>query len=78
MFFKDLRKTKAPNRNKINLLAQRRHNPQVKVRNKYLKMIEWIKGECMNKKTRRKKMYHRHLQRKSEPPFKEIIRWTKS
>jgi hypothetical protein len=31
----------------------------------------------MNKKTR-KKTYHRHLRPKSEPPFKEIIRWIKS
>ena len=30
-------------------------------------------GECMNKKTRRKKMYHKHLRPKFAPPYKEII-----
>jgi hypothetical protein len=35
--------------------------PQVKVRNRYLKMIAWIKGERMDNKTRRKKTYHIHL-----------------
>jgi hypothetical protein len=48
-------------RNKINLLPQLWRNPKVKMRNMYLKMMECIKGEHMNKETRRKKKYHRHL-----------------
>jgi hypothetical protein len=42
------------NKNKINLLPQQWHNPHLKVRDRYLKAMEWIKGECMDKKTRRK------------------------
>jgi hypothetical protein len=52
--------------------------PLLKVRNIFLNMIAWSKGEHMNKKTRRKKMYHRHLWPKSAPTYKETIRWTKS
>jgi hypothetical protein len=51
--------------------------PQLKVRNRYLKMKAWIKGEHKKKKKRRKK-YHRHLQLKSGPPYKGIIWWIKS
>jgi hypothetical protein len=48
------------------------------MRNRYLKTMAWIKGERENKKIRRKKKYHRHLQPKSAPTFKRIIRWIKS
>jgi hypothetical protein len=41
------------------------------MKNMYLKMEAWFKGEHMKKRTRRKK-YHRHLQLKSGPPFKGI------
>jgi hypothetical protein len=37
----------------------------------------WIKGDHKNKKEGRRKEYHRHLQPKSAPKFKEIIRWIK-
>jgi hypothetical protein len=47
------------------------------MRKRYLKTMAWIKGECMNKKTRNKK-YQRHLQLQSTPLYKETIRWTKS
>jgi hypothetical protein len=43
------------------------------MRNMYLKMIAWIKGEHKYKKTKRRKKYHRHLQPKSTPTFKGII-----
>jgi hypothetical protein len=46
--------------------------PQLKMRNNYLKMKAWIKEEHMKKRTRRKK-YHMHLQLKSGPPSKGII-----
>jgi hypothetical protein len=36
-------------------------NPHLEVRNRYLKMMAWIKGERMNKETRKKTKYHRHL-----------------
>jgi hypothetical protein len=52
------------NRNKINLLPQQWCNPQIKMRNRYLKMKAWIKGEHRKKRTRRKN-YHMHLQLKS-------------
>jgi hypothetical protein len=52
--------------------------PQLKMRNRYLKTIAWIKGEHKNKKTKRRKKYQRHLQPKSAPTFKRIIRWIKS
>jgi hypothetical protein len=51
--------------------------PQLKMRNKYITMMAWIKGEHKNKKEGRRKEYHRHLQPKSAPTFKEIIRWIK-
>jgi hypothetical protein len=47
------------------------------MRNKYITMMAWIKGEHKNKKEGRRKEYHRHLQPKSAPTFKEIIRWIK-
>jgi hypothetical protein len=50
---------------------------QLKMRNKYIKMMTWIKGEHKNKKEGKRKVYHRHLQPKSAPTFKEIIRWIK-
>jgi hypothetical protein len=42
------------------------------MRNMYLKMKAWIKGEHMKKMINRKK-YHMHLQLKSEPSSKGII-----
>jgi hypothetical protein len=66
------------NKTMINILPQQWCNPHLKVRNRYLKTMAWIKGEHMNKKTRRKKKYHMPLQLKFELPFKEIIWWTKS
>jgi hypothetical protein len=48
-------------------------HPLLKMRNMYLKMIAFIKGERMKKKTRRKKTFHRHLQPESAPPSKETI-----
>jgi hypothetical protein len=57
---------------------QKEQDQPFKLRKRYLKMIAWIKGERMNKKTRMKKMYHRHLQPKSAPPYKEIIWWIKN
>jgi hypothetical protein len=65
------------NKNKINLLPQQWCNPQLKMRNMYLKKKAWIKGEQRKKRIRKKK-YHNHLQLKSGPPFKGIIRWIKS
>jgi hypothetical protein len=47
------------------------------MRNKYITMMAWIKGEHKNKKEGRRKEYHRHLQLKYAPTFKEIIRWIK-
>jgi hypothetical protein len=47
------------------------------MRNKYLKMIAWIKGEHKNKKEERMKEYHMHLRPKSAPTFKGIVRWIK-
>jgi hypothetical protein len=44
------------------------------MRNMYLKMKGWIKGEHMKNKIRRKKC-HKFLQLKSGQLFKEIIRW---
>jgi hypothetical protein len=48
--------------------------PQLKMRNRYLKMKGWIKGEHMKNKIRRKKC-HKLLQLKSERSLKEIIQW---
>jgi hypothetical protein len=42
------------------------------MRNKYIMMMAWIKGEHKNKKEGRRKEYHRHLQPKFAPTFKEI------
>jgi hypothetical protein len=64
-------------RNKINPLSQQWCNPQLNMRNMYLKKKAWIKREPMKKTTSRKK-YHIHFQLKFEPPFKGIIRWIKS
>jgi hypothetical protein len=44
------------------------------MRNKYLKMKGWIKGEHMKNIMRTKKC-HKFLQLKSGQPFKEIIQW---
>jgi hypothetical protein len=41
------------------------------MRNRYVKILATIKEEHMKKKTRRKKMFHRHLHRVSEPPSDE-------
>jgi hypothetical protein len=49
--------------------------PQLKMMNKHIKTMAWIKGEHKNKMEGRKKKYHRHLQPKFAPTFKEIIRW---
>jgi predicted transcriptional regulator len=48
--------------------------PQLKMRNRYLKTEAWVKGEHMKKRIKRKK-YNVHLQLKSGPPFKETIQW---
>jgi hypothetical protein len=63
------------NKKKINLLPPQWHNPQLKMMNKHIKMMAWIKGDHKNKMEGRKKKYHRHLQPKFAPTFKEIIRW---
>jgi hypothetical protein len=44
------------------------------MRNRYLKMKGWIKGEHMKNIIRRKKR-HKFLQLKSSQLFKEIIQW---
>jgi hypothetical protein len=46
------------------------------MRNRYLKMKGWIKGEHMKNRKRRKKS-HKFLQLKSDQLFKEIIQWIK-
>jgi hypothetical protein len=46
------------------------------MRNRYLKMKAWIKGDHMKKRTKGKQ-YRRHLQLKSGPPSKGIIQWIK-
>jgi hypothetical protein len=66
------------NKCKINLLPQQWCNPQLKMRNMYLKMIAWVKGEHKRKETKRRKKYNMHLQPKSTPTFKGIIWWIKS
>jgi hypothetical protein len=48
------------------------------MRNKCLKTMAWIKVEHTNKKKRRRKKYHMHLQPKSAPIFKGIIWCIKS
>jgi hypothetical protein len=62
------------NKNRINHLPQQWCNPQLKMRNMYLKMKACIKEEHVKKRTKRNK-YHRHLQLKSEPASKGIIKW---
>jgi hypothetical protein len=47
---------------------------QLKMRNMYLKMKAWIKGEHMENMIRRKK-HHKLLQLKSGQLFKGIIQW---
>jgi hypothetical protein len=49
-------------------------HPQLKMRNRYLNMKAWIKGEHMENMIRRKKHY-KLLQLMSERQFKEIIQW---
>jgi hypothetical protein len=44
------------------------------MRNRYLKMKAWIKGEHMENRIRRKK-HHKLLQLKYGRKFKEIIQW---
>jgi hypothetical protein len=46
------------------------------MRNRYLKMKAWIKGEHMENRIRRKK-HHKHLQIKSGRLFKETTQWIK-
>jgi hypothetical protein len=62
---------------KINLLPPQWCIPQLKMRNRYLKVMAWIKGEHKNKKEERSKKYHMHLQTKFAPTYKGIIRWIK-
>jgi hypothetical protein len=61
------------NKSKINLLL---HwcIPQLKMRNRYIKMKGWIKGEHMKNKIRRKKL-HKLLQLKFGQQSKGIIQW---
>jgi hypothetical protein len=61
-------------KSKINLLPLHWCIPQLKIRNRYLKMKGWIKEEHMNNMIRRKKL-HKFLQLKSRRQFKEIIQW---
>jgi hypothetical protein len=44
------------------------------MRNRYLKMKGWIKGEHMKNRIRRKKL-HKFLQLKFGQQFKGIIQW---
>jgi hypothetical protein len=44
------------------------------MRNTYLKIKAWIKGEHTEKRTKRKQ-YRRRLQLKYGPPSKGIIQW---
>jgi hypothetical protein len=62
-------------KSKINPLLPIRRNPQVKMRNKDIKIMAIIKGELM-KKTRMKKKVHKRRNLESAPPYKEAIRWT--
>jgi hypothetical protein len=57
------------NKIKINHLHQHWCIPQPKMRNKYLKMMAWIKGEHTDNRIRRKK-HNNLLQLKSERLFK--------
>jgi hypothetical protein len=52
------------NKSKINLLPPHWCIPQLKMRNRYLKMKGWIKVEHIKNKIRRKK-HHKLLQLKS-------------
>jgi hypothetical protein len=51
-------------------------HPQLKMRNRYLKMKAWIKGEHMENRIRRKK-HNKLLQLKSGQQYKGIIQWIK-
>jgi hypothetical protein len=51
-------------------------HPQLKMRNRYLKMKGYIKGEHMKNRIRRNKL-HKFLQLKSGQRSKEIIQWIK-
>jgi hypothetical protein len=62
------------NKNKISPLPPHWCIPQLKMRNMYLKMKGWIKGEHMKNMIMRKK-HHKLLKLKSERQFKEIIQW---
>jgi hypothetical protein len=46
------------------------------MRNRYLKMKAWIKGELMENRIRRKK-HNKLLQLKSRRQYKGIIQWIK-
>jgi hypothetical protein len=66
-------------KNKINLHPLQWRNPLLKIRYMYLKVLTMIKGELLrNKKRRTKKKVHKFHTLKSTPPYKEIIRWTRS
>jgi hypothetical protein len=62
------------NKKKINHLPQHWCIPELKMRNNYLKMKAWIKGEHMENTIRRKK-HNKHLQLKPGGLFKGIIQW---
>jgi hypothetical protein len=61
-------------KSKINLLPLHWCIPQLEMRNMYVKMKGWIKGEHMKNKIRRKKL-HKILQLKFGQQFKGIIQW---
>jgi hypothetical protein len=67
-------KVMCDHKSKINLLPLHWCIPQLKIRNRYLKMKGWIKGELMKNKIRRKKL-HKFLQLKFGQQSKEIIQW---
>jgi hypothetical protein len=62
------------NRSKINLLPLHWCIPRLKMRNRYIKMKGWIKGEHMKNMIRRKKL-HKFLQLMFVQQFKGIIQW---
>jgi hypothetical protein len=64
------------NKIKINHLPQHWCIPQLKMRNMYLKMSAWIKGEHMENMIRRKK-HNKLLQLKSGRQYKGLIQWIK-
>jgi hypothetical protein len=61
------------NKCKINLLPPQWCNHQLKMRNKYIKTMAWNKRERKHKKEGRNKEYHKHVQPKFAPTFKEIV-----